>query len=165
MKNTKIIISVVVVLLIGGISWWALNKESTSSTGSEQVPPGQFDQGKFDQSGFGQAQPETSDSQTVITYTNQGFSPASINIKKGDTVVWKNESLKDMWPASAMHPTHTIYPGSGITKCNTAEQPAIFDACAPVSPGSSWSFKFLQLGSWKFHDHLSTTNFGTVNVE
>ena len=138
MKNTKVIL-IAVVLILALLGGWKL------------LSNGQVQQG--------------AGSEAQITYTDQGYSPASVNIKKGDTVAWKNESLKDMWPASAMHPTHTIYPGSGITKCNTAEQPAIFDACAPVSPGSSWSFKFLQLGSWKFHHPLSTTHFGTVNVE
>ena len=138
MKNTKVIL-IAVVLILALLGGWKL------------LSNGQVQQG--------------AGSEAQITYTDQGYSPASINIKKGDTVVWKNQSSKDMWPASALHPTHTVYPGSGISKCNTAEQSAIFDACAPISPGSSWSFKFLQVGSWKFHDHLSTTNFGTVNVE
>ena len=138
MKNTKVIL-IAVVLILALLGGWKL------------LSNGQVQQG--------------AGSEAQITYTDQGYSPASINIKKGDTVVWKNQSSKDMWPASALHPTHTVYPGSGISKCNTAEQPAIFDACASINPGSSWSFKFLQAGSWKFHDHLSTTNFGTINVE
>ena len=138
MKNTKVIL-IAVVLILALLGGWKL------------LSNGQVQQG--------------AGSEAQITYTDQGYSPASVNIKKGDTVAWKNECLKDMWPASALHPTHTVYPGSGITKCNTAEQPAIFDACASINPGSSWSFKFLQAGSWKFHDHLSTTNFGTINVE
>ena len=154
MKNTKVIVIAVVLVLALGGAWKLLsNKQAPASVPQEQQKPGQ-------------AQQEVAGSQqTVITYTDQGFSPATVNIKKGDTVVWKNEGTKDMWPASAMHPTHTVYPGSGIQKCNTAEQPNIFDACSPIAPGSSWSFKFLEQGSWKFHDHLSLTKFGTVNVE
>ncbi|MBI2453053.1 MAG: hypothetical protein HYV55_02385 [Parcubacteria group bacterium] len=148
MKNTQVVIIAALLILVLGWGAWKL------SSNNGQV-----------QQRSDQTQPQTAGSQTVIAYTDQGYSPASVNIKKGDTVVWKNESSKDMWPASAMHPTHTVYPGSGITKCNTAEQPTIFDACASVSPGSSWSFKFLQTGSWKFHDHLLPTNFGTINVE
>ena len=152
MKNSKVIVILAFLILVFGGGAWKL-----LSNGQVPAPAPASQDTNLPQQEAG--------SQTVITYTDQGYSPASVNIKKGDTVAWKNESLKDMWPASALHPTHTVYPGSGITKCNTAEQPAIFDACASINPGSSWSFKFLQAGSWKFHDHLSTTNFGTINVE
>ncbi len=150
MKNKKVIvIAAFLVIVLGGGAWKLLNNRQVSAPVSQETNLPQQEAG----------------SQVIIMYTDQGYSPASVTIKKGDTVVWKNESAKDMWPASAFHPTHTVYPGSGIEKCNKAEQPNIFDACAPVGPGSSWSFKFLQQGSWKFHDHLFPTKFGTINVE
>lgn len=146
MKNTKIIVIIAILILVLAGAWKLLGNRQTPASAPQE-------------------QQEVAGSEVVITYTDQGFSPASVNIKKGDTVVWKNESAKDMWPASAMHPTHTVYPGSGIQKCNTAEQPNIFDACGPIAPGGSWSFRFLEVGSWKFHNHLFPTAFGTVNVE
>ncbi|MDO8655441.1 MAG: hypothetical protein Q7R48_03470 [bacterium] len=153
MKNTKVIVIAVVLVLALGGAWKLLsNRQVPTSIPQEQQKPGQVQQ-------------EVVGSQKVLAYTDQGYIPASITIKKGDTILWMNEGTKDMWPASAMHPTHTVYPGSGIQKCNTVEQPNIFDACSPIAPGSSWSFKFLEQGSWKFHDHLSPTKFGTINVE
>ncbi len=151
MKNTKVIVIAVVLVLVLGGAWKLLGNRQTPASAPQEQPKS--------------GQQEVAGSQVQITYTDQGYSPAVVNIKKGDTVVWKNESTKDMWPASALHPTHTVYPGSGIQKCNTAEQPNIFDACAPISPGSVWSFEFNEVGSWKFHDHLFPTRFGTVNVE
>ncbi len=153
MKNTKVVVIAVVLVLALGGAWKLLGNRQAPASASQEQPKS------------GQVQQEVASSEVVITYTDQGYSPAVVNIKKGDTVVWENASAKDMWPASAMHPTHTVYPGSGIQKCNTAEQPNIFDACAPISQGSSWSFKFLQQGSWKFHNHLFPTRFGTINVE
>lgn len=150
MKNTKVFLVAALLVLVLGVGAWKL-------LGTGQAPAPLPQEQQLGQQAVG--------SQVVITYTDQGFSPASVNIKKGDTVVWKNEGAKDTWPASAMHPTHTVYPGSGIQKCNTAEQPNIFDACSPIGPGNSWSFKFLQTGSWKFHNHLFPAAFGTVNVE
>ena len=148
MKNKKVIVvAAFLIIVLGGGAWKLLNNRRVPASQDADLPR------------------QEAGSEVVITYTDQGYSPASVTIKKGDTVVWKNESAKDMWPASAMHPTHTVYPGSGFEMCNTSEQPNIFDACATISPGNSWSFKFLQLGSWKFHNHLLPTNFGTINVE
>ena len=103
-------------------------------------------------------------SKASISYGSNGFSPATITVKKGTTVTFSNESGKDFWPASALHPTHTVYPGSSVEKCGTIDASKIFDACAGIKSGSSWSFVFNEVGSWKYHDHLSASRFGTVVV-
>lgn len=95
----------------------------------------------------------------VINYTDEGFSPATLQIKKNETVTFKNKSSSSMWPASAMHPTHQVYPTTGGCLGST------FDACKGVQPGDSWSFKFEVVGSWKYHDHLTPQDRGTINVE
>ena len=48
---------------------------------------------------------------TVVTYTDTGFAPLSVTIKKGTTVTFVNESSRGMWVASAVHPTHQLLPG------------------------------------------------------
>ncbi|OGH72112.1 MAG: hypothetical protein A2921_00520 [Candidatus Magasanikbacteria bacterium RIFCSPLOWO2_01_FULL_43_20b] len=95
----------------------------------------------------------------IITYTDSGFSPATLTIKKGETVVFKNQSAQSMWPASAFHPTHTAYPTTGGCLGST------LDACKGVQLGESWSFQFDFVGNWKYHDHLNPSNFGTIVVE
>ena len=97
--------------------------------------------------------------ETVIVYTDSGYSPDSLTIKVGTTVLFKNDSLLSMWPASAMHPTHAVYPTTGGCLGST------FDACKGVLPGESWSFKFDIAGSWKYHDHLHPNLFGAIVVE
>jgi len=89
---------------------------------------------------------------TIVSMTDKnGFFPFSINIKQGETVVFENNGTEDHWPASAIHPTHQIFPE--------------FDPKRPISPGDSWSFTFDKAGIWKFHDHLEPSFFGTINVE
>lgn len=95
----------------------------------------------------------------VIEYTNSGYSPNSLAVKKGDTIMWVNKSSRDMWPASAKHPTHEIYPQKG--GCIGSA----FDACGAIKPGSSWKFTFDIAGTWKYHDHLAPSYFGTIIVE
>jgi len=97
--------------------------------------------------------------ESVITYTDDGYSPTDLEIKAGETVTFKNESSQSMWPASAMHPTHKEYPTTGGCLGSA------FDACMGVQPGDSWSFKFGIAGNWKYHDHLSPKNFGAITVK
>lgn len=110
-------------------------------------------------------QPLPSISGNVIEITSSGFSPSVLTINKSDTVTFVNRDTAEHWTASANHPMHTVYPGSGIEKCGTAEQPQIFDACKGLSQGETFSFKFDNVGTWKYHDHLNPSSTGTIIVQ
>jgi plastocyanin len=101
----------------------------------------------------------------VIEMTSSGFTPATLTISKGDTVTWVNKDTETHWPASASHPTHTVYPGSGIEKCGTSEESTIFDACKGIVPGGSYSFTFNEVGTWGYHDHLNPNLHGKIAVQ
>lgn len=90
-------------------------------------------------------------SSKAVTYTASGFSPQSLTIKTGDTVVFKNTSGSDFWPASGPHPAHTNYPE--------------FDAKKAISTGESYLFTFTRTGSWKYHNHLNPSLTGTITVQ
>lgn len=109
-------------------------------------------------------QPETvAPVQTTITYDGGAFLPAVVEIRRGESVTFVNRSSQEVWPASAMHPTHTVYPGSDIKKCGTGA--SIFDACRSLSNGESWSFVFDEVGSWKYHNHVNPGAVGTIVVK
>lgn len=95
----------------------------------------------------------------VISYETEGFSPNAITIKKGDAVLFKNESSDDIWPASGPHPAHTTYPTKGGCIGST------FDACAKIPPGGSWTFTFDIVGTWSYHDHLNSGRTGMIIVQ
>lgn len=100
-----------------------------------------------------------------VTYSDSGYSPARVKIKKGDTVVFDNKSSKTMWTASAVHPTHKAYPGSDIAKCGTTQAAGLFDACKGYGLGESWEFRFDEQGTWRYHNHLQPGHTGTITVE
>ena len=102
---------------------------------------------------------DEAETQSAITYTSGGFSPSVINVKKGEEVTFLNESCVGRCPASAIHPTHTLYPTQGGCVGST------FDACQGIEPGEAWSFKFDIAGSFKYHNHLNPSQTGTVVVE
>lgn len=100
-------------------------------------------------------------SATVI-YDGTSFSPATITIKQGGTVSFIDKS-GTMWLASAPHPAHSGYDGTNLqTHCAAGYVgPKPFDEC---SSGSSFSFVFGKIGSWRYHDHLNASSSGTVVV-
>lgn len=98
----------------------------------------------------------------LITYTEEGYVPTSVTIRKGQSVRWTNSATGDdeTWPASAVHPTHSVYPMTSDSDCLGSS----FDACQGLKPGGSWQFIFNEVGEWKFHDHLHPSKFGVVIV-
>lgn len=100
----------------------------------------------------------------IVSFTDQGFNPKAVSIKKGDSVLFVNEAESDTWPASAMHPTHTVYPNSDIKKCGTSEAAGMFDACRGLKTGETWAFQFNEIGKWNYHDHLNAKQFGSIEV-
>lgn len=121
-------------------------------------------------------QTNTSAKTVEVQITDTGFLPQEVTIKAGDTVKWINKTSAKRWPASAMHPTHTKYPGvnyeeegsyEGSLGCKSegiAKQGA-FDPCKGLAEGESWSFAFSQKGTWAYHDHLVSGQYGKVIVE
>jgi len=146
MNNKSIIIIIVVALFAaGGI--FVLSRGSTSSPRVTDVNI-----------------EDTPQAENNIVYSPQGFSPKTITVAQGTTVTFVNSSNRPFWPATNVHPTHTKYPGSDISKCST-QKGTFFDACEDIDPGKSYSFTFSEVGEWGFHDHLNPTATGTVVVK
>ncbi len=95
----------------------------------------------------------------TITYNDDGYTPKELRIKQGIAVIFKNNSARQTWPASAIHPTHDVYPEKG--GCISSA----FDACSGLNTGESWSFTFKEKGQWKYHNHLNPNHTGVIIVE
>lgn len=112
-----------------------------------------------------QSAPQLPAKENTVTYTDSGYSPSTLQIKKGETVTFKNESLQSMWPASAVHPTHRLYSGTSLSEHCPDTAGTAFDACKGFLPGSSWPFKFDKAGTWNYHNHLNPGDRGMIVVE
>jgi plastocyanin len=105
-----------------------------------------------------------------INYSNGEFSPKSIIIKVGDTIIFENmgndatTTFKgdvatyvpggtgpDVWPAADPHPTHTSVPG--------------FDAKKGLKVGESYSFTFTKAQTVGYHNHLNPSQTGAIIVK
>lgn len=85
-----------------------------------------------------------------VTFSDAGFSPAAIIVKKGTTVTFTNQSNASMWVASDVHPTHQLLPG--------------FDSKRAIIKGSSYEYTFMRVGTWPYHNHNNPNQTGTVVV-
>ena len=87
---------------------------------------------------------------TSVSITSDGFEPATIKIKAGDSVTWTNNDDRTHHVASDPHPIHTDL--SGLESDN-------------LSPGDTYTFTFDEAGEFTYHCHLHPGMKGAVVVE
>ncbi len=143
--------SIVVILIIIAAAWYFLAGPASSPTVETPV-------------GTQSATPETGP--VTVTYTDQGFSPASLTVAEGTTVTFVNQSSEDLWFASDPHPAHTAYDGTSRSQHCAAGYAgaAPLDSCKALKAGESFSFVFDKAGTWGFHNHSHDEMRGTVYV-
>ena len=86
----------------------------------------------------------------TVEINSDGFSPSSLTIRAGDTVTFVNNDTTQHWPASDVHPTHTLCPG--------------FDALRGLNPTETYSRTFTEAGTCPMHDHLFPTLEGEITI-
>jgi len=97
---------------------------------------------------------QTAEGGVTISYTDDGFSPASVTVASGQAITWKNDSAETVQVGSNTHPTHTI--NQEITGG---------EFTIALAPGESKTVTVTKTGSWGYHDHLKPSLVGTVVVE
>lgn len=87
----------------------------------------------------------------VVSYTDQGFVPAIREVKRGEEVVFINNSSRGMRIASFQKDNLGYY--SGFSQPRT------------VSRGESFKFTFLEEGAWNYHNLNYENDKGVVVVK
>lgn len=169
MKEKKgvlgIVIVLIAILIVGGFIFYAATSSSDESESNSNAAGSALKVSGEENSPVSAEEQNTGNpKEYTIEIMSSGFSPSNLEIKAGDSVTWMNKDTVEHWPASAMHPTHKVYPGSDIAKCGTAEETKIFDACKGLALGESWTFVFDEKGSWNYHDHLVSSRSGKIIV-
>lgn len=157
MNKNGIILVIIIILIAIGVIFFSMDKPETTPVTDTTIDTTVIVTPQPIATSTATSTPTTPATTTpsvtthIITYTEAGFTPATITIKQGDVVVFKNNSARGFWPASDEHPSHTIY--------------SAFDPKRVVAAGDSWSFKFDQKGTWEYHDHRAASLVGTVIVQ
>ena len=174
-----LIISVIVIVLIvlGVFIFNSVVDDASVEESGEKVPKslvvpasGSEDVEEMIAENNGNGETEVGDSEVgaetrIIEISASGFRPSVLEINQGDGVVFLNRDGSLHWPASDVHPTHRVYPGSDINKCGSAsERERIFDSCHGLNQGERYSFVFNEIGNWRYHDHLRASLQGMIIV-
>ncbi len=145
-----IIAGILALLIIGGI--FLINGDDLQDTNNVGDTPRETTSGS------------TSGETHQVEMSSTGFSPQRLEIRVGDRVTFSVVGSGQYWPASNVHPTHEVYPGTSIRKCGNAAEGSIFDACRGLQQGSQFSFVFNEAGTWAYHDHLNPRLTGVIVV-
>ena len=78
----------------------------------------------------------------TVRITNNGFAPANVTIKGGDTVTWRNTDTVN----------RQVVANNGSF------------ASPVLAPGKTYSYKFNQAGRFPYHDALKPAHKGTITV-
>lgn len=155
----KMLIGGIVIIVGGIVGWYTFRNEGVKLPGMQigsintiPVPSGTngSDVAITDESTMVGTEKGGIAQEAVVTYTDAGYAPKEITVKKGTTVTFRNESVSGMWTASGTHPTHKLLPG--------------FDQLKSVMKGGTYEYTFLKVGRWQYHNHLKSTDGGMVIV-
>lgn len=86
----------------------------------------------------------------VVTYNNGSYSPSPANAKVGQKVIFKNDSASTITVNSDPHPIHNLYPELNVGQ---------------IEAGQSKSTTFAKAGKYTYHNHLSPSEKGEVDVQ
>ena len=158
-----IIIVVAIAIVIGFVSFGDRNKNLNSDGTTSKTDNIGIDS-SIDDSGITNNGDSLNTNTNTVEMSSSGFSPSTLTINVGDLVTFTTIDSGSYWPATAFHPSHTVYPGSSLSKCNSVEKDSIFDSCKNIGSGESYTFTFNEVGSWNYHDHRRASRTGTIIV-
>lgn len=155
MKKNVLLTLGILVLLTCGVGGYLLWQNNTPAASYEQAPPEPPGKGVV-----GNAISDIGQFDTTIEYTDDGFKPRDIAIAQGTRIRFLNTSGEEVWPASGIHPTHSLYPEKESTDCLGSS----FDSCRPLKNGEFFDFTFFYTGEWRYHDHIHAYQTGSITV-
>lgn len=143
--NSKILITVVVLLVVGIGAFMIFGNNSTAPTTTDQLQePTQVQESTPSESMMEQQE------STTVTLTETGFSPKDITVKAGTTITWINQSGKAATVHSDDHPTHRLH-----SFLNLGE----------FADGESLEVVVQEPETYGYHDHYNASANGTITVE
>jgi plastocyanin len=148
MRRFAPILAIIAVLAIAGAAYMFTRPkaaDTASSSAPQTVPADNSDNAATPSD-------ETTDTAatTLITYDNNGFTPANVTVKAGSQIMIINNSSGSLQFSSDPHPVHTDNP-----ELNQVT----------LTAGKSQTFTVTKTGTWGYHNHLNSGDKGTIVVQ
>lgn len=159
MKRTAIIIVLIAVIGLGTVYLLIQKNKSDSTTANPSITTqsqkeSSPDSDKTSDAPNNPSGPRTAPASAVvaatINYDGSKFSPSTTTIKAGDTLEITNSSSSAVQFDSDPHPVHT-----DNQELNVGE----------IEPGKSVKIIVNNKGTWGFHNHLDSSQTGTIIIE
>jgi plastocyanin len=144
--KTVVIVVVAILVIAGGAL--ALTKKSDNKSTTSQ--PSSSQQSNNNSSNNTNSSSSDQTAAATITYGDNGFSPSTVTVKSGDTILIKNTSSNPLQFDSDPHPAHTDDPELNV---------------GDIAPGSSGTLKATTVGTHGYHNHLNPSDTGTIVVQ
>jgi plastocyanin len=142
----KAIIAIIAVVIIGAGGYLVLHKDSDKSSKDSGTQTNQSADTSTQTGADNSANQKVA---ATITYSNNGFSPATVTVESGDTIAIKNTASRSVQFDSDPHPDHTDDEELNV---------------GIVAPGETATFKVTQTGNHGYHNHLNSSDTGTIIV-
>ncbi len=94
--------------------------------------------------------PQTTQATAEVSITKDGFVPAALSVKKGTKIIWTNSDGATHQLQANPHPTGKSLPGLKSEILNNKQ---------------TYSYTANKAGSFGYHDHLSPTMNGSLDVK
>lgn len=144
-KKATIWVIVLLILVAAGGAWAYFATKPSETAGDAKT-----DTSTNNESNTPPVNDETGqETAATITATDDGFTPDTVTIKKGQSIKVVNNSSSSIEFSSADHPTHLQDP-----ELNMSE----------LAPGESGTITPENVGTHGYHDHLHATHTGKIVV-
>lgn len=139
------------VLIVAGLGAWALSAngpETDSEAATKTTNDATSSQLAEGSDTTATDTPASAEAATLV-FTDNGFEPSSITVRKGTVITIKNDSSNSVQFSSDDHPSHRDNPEMNA---------------ATISAGASTTYTANTVGTFGFHDHIDSSKTGTVTV-
>jgi len=148
MRNAIIVLIIIVILAAGAYFFFLRSTQDKPATTTPTVTS---------TPSTSSAEPVTegeTQSKITITFDGSGFSPSSTTVKSGGNITWVNSSSQDVEIGANPHPIHT-----GNKEVSGGE------FTLKLTPGQSKTVTVTKVGTFGYHNHLSSSQGGSITVE
>jgi len=142
--NAMIWIAIVIIVVIIGIVYYSRGKKPSSLYPASNSQTQNSAQQNSVATPAPSSEPAVSQADaTAVTIQNFAFSPASLTIKKGETVTWTNKDST----------AHTVTSDNNVFSSN------------PLNNGQTFSFTFNNAGTFPYHCNIHPMMKATITVQ
>lgn len=151
--KTRNIVGIIILVIIAAAGIMVLKDKYQVNANPSSADNG--NQGYFNTNSMASPSPmattnDTTNENSVITISDNGFQPNTLTVKAGTKVTWVNKGNNVAVVASNPHPAHTDYPPLNLGK---------------VAANGSVSLVFDKPGTYGYHNHLMPSQTGAIVVQ